>query len=437
MSAISETERYTLALREQVRAGTADHADVQLADRLLPGWRAEHPLGDVWLRHVLDVSEFRAEHGRFPKQSEPEGRWLHKRRQAAGRGDLSPERRALLDRQLPGWDKTDAPQVRPFEDHLANVVSFLIEYGRFPKQSEPEGKWLHKQRREAYLSNLLPERRAMLDQQLPGWDVPGRSRDLPFRDHLANVVTFRTEHGRLPKKCEPEGEWLRGQRYAAKQGTLSPDRRALLDAELPGWDKTDAPQVRPFEDHLANIAAFYVEHGRFPKRSEPEGKWLHKQRQAARRGTLSLERRALLDAELPDWGETNAPQIHPLEDHLDNVVAFRTEHGRLPKNREPEGQWLQHQRRAARKGSLPPERRSLLDQQLPGWNDTNAPQRHPFENHLANVAVFRAEHGRFPKQSEPEGMWLNEQRKSARRGKLSPERRALLDQQLPGWDVRA
>ncbi|WP_028245551.1 helicase associated domain-containing protein [Pseudoclavibacter soli] len=292
MSAITETERYTLALREQVRAGTADHTDVQLADRLLPGWRAEYPLGDTWLRHLLDVSEFHIEHGRFPTRSELEGAWLNKQRQAAKKGTLSPERHALLDQQLPGWNVALDDVWR---DHLTNVVALHTEHGRFPTRPEPEGQLLVDQRQAARKGTLSPERRALLDQQLPGWDS---TRVRPFEDRLVAVVAFRAEHGRLPKQTEPGGMWLNNQRQAAKKGKLSLERRSLLDQQLPGWDLI---QNRPFEDRLAAVVAFHAEHGRFPKKSEPEGVWLQKQRHAAKHGTLSPERRALLDAELPCW----------------------------------------------------------------------------------------------------------------------------------------
>jgi hypothetical protein len=130
--------------------------------------------------------------------------------------------------------------------------------------------------------------------------------------------------------------------------------------------------------------------------------------------------------------------------NVEATAAFCAEHGRRPsrKAKGPEekrlGEWLGGQRKADRKGNLGPARKALLDEKVPGWDES-------FDDiYAANVdatAAFCAEHGRWPSAMAkgPEekrlGRWLSTQRVANKKGNLSPARKALLDEKVPGWDA--
>lgn len=103
-----------------------------------------------------------------------------------------------------------------------------------------------------------------------------------WEQHLAETVTFVTEHGRLPLQREG-GKWLMVQRSKNHQGNLSEHRQARLDEALPGWRKgRHTLRAR----RLEQIEAFVAEHGRRPQaRAKDEherviGTWINTQRTA-------------------------------------------------------------------------------------------------------------------------------------------------------------
>jgi superfamily II DNA or RNA helicase len=118
------------------------------------------------------------------------------------------------------------------------------------------------------------------------------------------------------------------------------------------------------------------------------------------------------------------------QEHVDQVTAFVSEHGRLPKIREDNGTWINHQRKAYRKGKLSPERIQTLGE-IPLWTWGEALED-AFEKAVTEVTAFVAEHGRLPKQGEKNGTWICGQRQAYRKGKLSPERIQTLGE-IPLW----
>ena len=102
------------------------------------------------------------------------------------------------------------------------------------------------------------------------------------------------------------------------------------------------------------------------------------------------------------------------------------------------GIWLSNQRVVDRKGNLSPERKALLDEKVPGWDESFDDR---FEANVDATAAFCAEHGCRPSRKAESldekrlGVWLNRQRVTKTKGALSPERKALLDAKLPGWDA--
>lgn len=94
---------------------------------------------------------------------------------------------------------------------------------------------------------------------------------------------------------------LRGTGSAA--ATLTPWRRAYLDARVPGW----ADESGGWFDAAGELVAWVRERHALPRRRsvvEREarlGEWLHAQRRAARWSRLAPERAAWLEERVPGW----------------------------------------------------------------------------------------------------------------------------------------
>lgn len=347
--------------RNLARRGKLSPERREQLDRHLPGWDAprQRPFSD----HVAAVATVQSAQGRLPHQDEPEGHWLSAQRQALARGTLAPERQTLLDEQLPDWKRAGQDT---FEEHLKAAAASYRELGRRPKSSEPGARWLNTQRRLLATGRLTPERRALLDARIPGWNV---TQNELWNAHLSGAADFYNLHGRVPRARDAEGAWLANQRRAAITHKISAERAAELDRRLPGWrgdiNGRGGDHESRWNAHLERLTAAVEQLGRLPRQCESEGRWLADQREAAKKGKISHERRQKLDALVPGW-DTKRDQVW--QARLETAVAFHETSGRMPKRREPAGQWLVDQRQRARKGTLSPERRALLDQQLPGWD---------------------------------------------------------------------
>lgn len=123
------------------------------------------------------------------------------------------------------------------------------------------------------------------------------------------------------------------------------------------------------------------------------------------------------------------------EERLDELEAYVSAHGRLPKptDRVGIGRWLGNQRR---RGSA--QNQQTLDERVPGWRGTKESKRGQvtglFRARVASLEAYVAEHGGIPTRGTPGALphWIRSMRRNG-----SPEQRAVLDARVPGWDALA
>jgi hypothetical protein len=452
-----ETRRLGTWLRTQRRARRAGRLAADREEWLalnLPYWDA--PVAETWFGAAGLVADFVAEHERMPRaDADPDearlARWVRTQRGAERAGRLDDEQRAWLDATVPAWRSTrDAGWARAARE----VACFRDEHGALPHSTgERPGEaqlsaWLGAQRSAAANGSLSADRRAWLDEHLTGWAASRADR---WPDRLAETAAFVARHSRLPARAGDADDderriasWLGAQRRADRDGQLSDERRARLDANVPGWSATGETAWR---GRAQQLAAFVAEHGRLPAVREvsPEARglavWLGRQRALAAEGRLDAPRERWLRLHVPGWRD------HHLGAWLgtaERVVAFRAEHGRLPTRStsatpfERElGVWLNNQRNAGRDGRLCPERLRWLGEQLPDWDDSRLGA---WLTRAQEVERYTDEHGRMPhpRSTNPRsrrlGGWLESQRVAARAGKLRANRIDWLDAHLPGWN---
>jgi hypothetical protein len=184
-------------------------------------------------------------------------RWISTQRtQARGIGSyshlLTAERRQMLDDAAPWWND----QIDPWTEALASFVIWLSANSaqRPSKHSSDSSErsianWLSTQRIQSRGKGkqghrLTPERIKMLDDAAPWWNdqVDG------WTEALAAFVFWLAAHpGQKPKKNSVDSaergiaQWFRDQRTQArgkgpKAHLMTPERRALLDTQAPGWN---------------------------------------------------------------------------------------------------------------------------------------------------------------------------------------------------------
>ena len=145
------------------------------------------------------------------------------------------------------------------------------------------------------------------------------------------------------------------------------------------------------------------------------GKWAAKQR--ARRDAMPEDRKAQLCA-LKWWRWDNSDRW---DAQLEQMIAYRAEHGRMPPESVPLGHWAHTQRQ--KRDTMAPERKAKLDA-LEWWRWAER-ELADWDARLADLVAFHAEHGRVPPQGTSLGNWAKMQRE--KRDTMAPERKAKLD----------
>lgn len=240
------------------------------------------------------------------------------------------------------------------------------------------------------------------------------------------------------------GTWIQHQRRALKSGTLKPQRLATLDQMMPGWQGERADLDGLWRSTLCSLAAHVERSGGLPaaRNLDPATralrKWLERQRYRDAKGALDATRRARLDAVLPGW-RSGASWV----DTAALVAAFETGRGPAGTTLEMSSpvrrrNWIVQQPYAAKSVRLSALRASQLDRLLPGWRSGRADA---WDRNLSAVVAFRLAQGQWPRYRSCGSErslygWLGRQCATARSGRLSSERRAQLDQLLPGWEAR-
>ena len=151
--------------------------------------------------------------------------------------------------------------------------------------------------------------------------VAGIAAALTEEEKVALFARFYAAHHRVPKKEETfEGKkigWMLN-KFRNQRETMVPDRRAALDAAMPGWDAVNEAQVAGIaaalteEEKVALFTRFYAAHQRVPKQAETfEGKNIGSMLNGFRgqRATMVPERRAALDAAMPGWDAVNEARV--------------------------------------------------------------------------------------------------------------------------------
>ncbi|MGQ4334235.1 Helicase associated domain protein [Streptomyces hayashii] len=186
---------------------------------------------------------------------------------------------------------------------------------------------------------------------LIAWPADTAAPSAPRRAGLAAATRFHAEHRHLRVPTDYEdaygyrlGAFVTGQRTARKQGLLTKDWIAELDALGMIWDDHEAA----WQGNLTTVTAFHAEHGHLAiPEHQPGGRFLVAQRALARENRLDTGRLSRLAALDPHWTLPHGPdwhrKYHLLRRHIEAGHSPDTLHRDTVIDDVKVGSWLHRQ----------------------------------------------------------------------------------------------
>lgn len=153
-------------------------------DARVPGWQenSDHQ----WRSRAEDLADYVDLNGALPPYEAGDGetavlyRWMNYQRFLARSGKLAKKRLTWLNKQVPGWLPPDSGRDGAWSAMADKVAGFVAENGRWPSARIPGerrmARWIFTQRAAARKGKLSVPRSGWLGTELPGWDIPRRSR---------------------------------------------------------------------------------------------------------------------------------------------------------------------------------------------------------------------------------------------------------------------
>lgn len=256
----------------------------------------------------------------------------------------------------------------------------------------------------------------------------------------------REGHTRVPQSFTADGvqlgSWVGRQRRSATLGTLSGERRALLE-NLPGWSWNSRSDR--WDEAYELLAAFVAETGsaRVPQLFRTHdgfglGSWVREQRGGYRDQLLDETRIEKLES-LAGWS-WNAREEN-WGDGYRHLLNYVEQHGSAGISKDavfegyPLGRWVARQRTWLTKGTLSRDRQDKLNA-MPGW--AWDPFGAAWQEGYVHLEEFVAEHGTALVPAAYEsggyrlGAWVVQQRLLSGKDRLDEARRQKLET-LPGW----
>ena len=424
------------------------------------------------------------------------GIWLTNQRQMYKKGKLSKERIELLKQIGMRFETRDNDEVWTQMYTLAEI--YFKKYGSleikqnfktlngidYDENGYNLGWWLVRQRQMYKISKLSKEREKLLEKI--GMRFETRDNDEVWNQMYMLAELYFKEYGNLEIKQNFKtlngidydengynlGQWQSCQRQMYKKSKLSKERKDLLEKIGMRFETRDNDEVWTQMYMLAEL--YFKEYGNLEiskkfktlnGTDEDEngynlGGWLVSQRQMYKKSKLSKEREELLEKigmrfETRDNDEVWTRMYKLTETYfkkygnLEIPSRFKTLNGiDYDENGYNLGQWQSWQRKKYKKSKLSKERKDLLEKI--GMRFETRDNDEVWNQMYMLVELYFKEYGNLEIPSkfktlngtdEDEngynlGIWLVSQRQMYKKGKLSPERKELLDQIGMIWEIR-
>ena len=325
----------------------------------------------------------------------------------------------LVTNTTEGWMET-----------YGKLVEYVTENGdsRVPQSHQTLGGWVSNQRSTYKVGKLSRERINLLGG-LNGWCWDYNESN--WQNIFKELKEYVKENGnsRVPKSNKILREWMSGQRKNYKGGKLSKERIDLLET-LSGWYWDSNELV--WQDKFEELEKYVKENGnaRVIKTYPSIGAWVVTQRVTYNRGELSKERINLLET-LNGWSWDSNESVW--QDKFEELKDYVRDNGNalVPLRYSSLGKWVISQRQNYKAGNLSKDRIDILEG-LNGWSwDSN---ELVWQDKFEELKKYIEENGnaQVPKTHLSIQHWVNNQKQTYRRGKLSREHIDLLET-LSGW----
>lgn len=280
-----------------------------------------------WEERLGQLAAFKAQHGHLRVARESAGfqglaHWRDDQRAYWRSGTLPPERKARLDALGFEWESPSMPDLRLRADNQAQWEMRFLQLQAFreahghcqvsSKRAEYRslGKWVGAQRQLHAHGKLLEERRARLEEIGFKWTYENLKEAGQWERRLAELAAFKEKHGYLKVSRSNQtspglAHWRDDQRLKQREGRLSPERKARLEALGFEWESAGVPRARRASDlpkdsislweyFFARLVAFHAQHGHpHVPASWPEDRalsaWVREQRSGYGYGRLHFD----------------------------------------------------------------------------------------------------------------------------------------------------
>ncbi|WP_082192338.1 DEAD/DEAH box helicase [Chlamydia suis] len=405
-------------------------------------WRV---LEEEWEENFLELKRFQEEHGhcnvphKYP-QNPQLAVWVSHQRADFKEGKLAEDKIARLEELGFVWRVLE----EAWEKNFLELKRFREEHGhcnvphKYPK-SPQLAVWVSNQRKDFKKGDLSEDRIARLEEIGFVWRVLEEA----WEENFLELQRFREEHGH----CKVPGDypqnpqlasWVSNQRYAFKKGELSEDKIVRLEELGFVWDVLK----EVWEENFLELQRFLEEHGhcKVPQRYPQNpflGTWVSHQRQDFKEDKLSEDRIARLEELGFVWDVLE----EAWEENFLELQRFREEYGhckvptRYPQNPQL-ASWVSHQRADFKEGKLSEDKIARLEELGFVWDVL----KEVWEKNFLELQRFRKEHGhckvpqRYP-QNPFLGSWVSIQRRCFKKGDLSEDRIARLEELGFVWNV--
>jgi len=267
-------------------------------------------LADIWEKHLESLKAFKVQHGhcRVPQKSAESpklSKWVNRVRISYKNNKLSQSNIASLNALGFEWD----PFISDWESNFERLKTHIQTTGttRLSDRSSSNkvlGDWIDRQRQQFKVRSLPPDRISRLEALGFEWDQKVVWWEQSF--NALHAFKLKTGHCRVPVAFTTNGiklgQWVSIQRTKFKEGKLSLERIARLEALDFDWDQL----AITWEKNFSKLVAFKNDNGncRIPvhwKRDAQLGQWVSRQRVFYSKGKLSRDRISKLEALGFEW----------------------------------------------------------------------------------------------------------------------------------------
>ncbi len=386
-----------------------------------------------WQQRFDELAVFINKHGHCkvsPKKNQTLVSWMNLQRKLFKENKLDRDRKLKLDSIGFEWDPNPEPEVL-FERRFEEVRKFWLEQGHCKLPSKgPLGLCMGYFKGRYKRGMLTTEQQHKLDGI--GLDYKTGEDSLDKRErHLKQLAAFKKEYGHVNvaarhKQYAALKVWLTAQRMSYRKGKLPSGFVEQLEKLGVVWDQFDAFWKEKYEQLKKHVALT----GSFESYTSLSS-WMVKQRQDFRKGVLSAEKTAWLNAISFEWD----PLEKIWEEQFSALVQFKNLHGhcRVPQKKEYKilANWCGHVRTAYRRGKLTPERIQRFEALGFVWNLIEQ----DWHDQYAMVKEFVEKHGwnKLTRKHKKLRNWVNTQRFNKRKGIETEDKIMLLNRIGISW----